>query len=376
METTHSDDCVSKFLKELLEIGGLYTVDDTPDKFIRNRVSGEVERVTNGDKNSPLAIYGTYNPEALILNPFSEGEARSTQSSWFFNNINICLAMNVYAMMQKLIELGISQNKQSKDTKKKSDTDDSMLDMKLVNILAPVAKDIDEKVLQELKTISKPRSNFFMIFYNKKTSCTEITSILTSAVKKKAFDSKSVRNKTWTILETLLLKLLGTDDINDFLYKPKTSMCRIFEGFAFTLVKVYSRLNEYAPLLLDKEFNTTNLESHLNYFEQYAKTAYWCHGAMVFEERKQAPQSPQSMLPAMTNIPITSTVPGYNATMAAMNGGMTPPLGVASTVPGMTPAVSAPAMTPALGVIPGLGNFMAQQTPVSDMVNSNPFSKI
>lgn len=374
METTHSDDCVSKFLKELLEIGGLYTVDDTPDKFIRNRVSGEVERVTSGDKNSPLAIYGTYNPEALILNPFSEGEARSTQSSWFFNNINICLAMNVYAMMQKLIELGIAQNKQTKDSKKKSE--DDMLDMKLVNILAPVAKDIDEKVLQELKTVSKPRSNFFMIFYNKKTACTEITSILTSAVKKKAFDSKSVRNKTWTILETLLLKLLGTEDISDFLYKPKTSMCRIFEGFAFTLVKVYSRLNEYAPLLLDKEFNTTNLESHLNYFEQYAKTAYWCHGAMVFEERKQAPQSPQSMLPVMnSNMPV-STVPGYNATMTALQGGVTPPVGMTSTVPGMTP-VATPSMTPPMmGVMPGLGAYMAQPTPVSDMVNSNPFSKI
>lgn len=372
METTHSDDCVSKFLKELLEIGGLYTVDDTPDKFIRNRVSGEVERVTSGDKNSPLAVYGTYNPEALILNPFSEGEARTTQSSWFFNNINICLAMNVYAMMQKLIELGIVQNKQTKDSKKKSE-EDSMLDMKLVNILAPVTKDIDEKVLQELKTVSKPRSNFFMIFYNKKTACTEITSILTSAVKKKAFDSKSVRNKTWTILETLLLKLLGTDDINDFLYKPKTSMCRIFEGFAFTLTKVYSRLNEYAPLLLNKEFNTTNLESHLNYFEQYAKTAYWCHGAMVFEERKQAPQSPQSMLPTMTNLPVTSTVPGYNAVM----GGMTPPVNLPGAMPAMTPPVNTPGMTPPmLGVIPGLGNMMAQPTPVADMVNSNPFSKI
>lgn len=375
METTHSDEHVSKFLKALLEIGGLYVVDDTPDKFIRNKVSGEVERISSGDKNAPLAIYGTYNGEALILNPFSEGESRSTQASWFFNNINICLAMNVLAMMTKLVELGVSQNKTT--TKKKDAPDEPMLDMKIVNLLSSVAKDIDEKVLQELKIISKPCSNFFMIYYNKKTACTEVTSILTSEAKKKAFDSKTIRNKTWTILETLLMKLLGATDMEEFLYKPKTAMCRIFEGFSFTLTKVYSRLNEYAPLLIGKEFNTVELESHLRYFEQYAKTAYWCHGAMVFEERKHAPQAPQQPMP-VTMMP-ASTMPGYN--QPVLSGApqmLTPPVNMPGAM--NTPVMPMPGVMPPTQMMPAMPNIplctQGPATPLSDIVNENPFSRI
>lgn len=375
MESTHTDQCVSKFLKELLEIGGLYTVDDTPDKFIRNRVTGEVERAMSGDKNLPLAIYGTYNADSLILNPFSEGEAKSTQASWFFSNTNICLAMNILAMMTKLLEIGVNQNKTGKDAKGKKDSEEPMLDMKLVDLLAPVAKDIDEKILQELKTISKPSSNFFMVFYNKKTACTEVTSILTSDVKKKAFDSKSVRNKTWTVLETLLLRLLSTDDLSEFLYKPKTSMCRVFEGFSFVLTKVYSRLNEYSSLLIGKEFNTVNLESHLSYFEQYAKTAYWCHGAMVFEDRKNAPQMPQTANLPMNTVPV-STVPGYNNLTPAVGvPGMTPMM-----TPGMTPPVSIPGMMPAPMIptaMPMVPIYAPQPTAnTNDVVNENPFSRV
>ena len=365
MEATHSDECVSKFLAGLIELGGLYTVDDTPDKFIRSRVTNEVERVTTETKSQPLAIYGTYNPDALIINPFSEGESKSVQSTKFFQDTNICLAMNILAMVKKLIEIGVEENK--KDTKKKG-AESSGVDMKIVDLLSPVVKDIDEKVLQELKTISKPVTNFFMIYYNKKTSCTEVTSILTSEVKKKAFDSKSVRNKTWTILSTLLLKLLAADDLDEFTYKPKTNTCKVFEGFAFTMVKIYSRLNEYSQELLGKAFDTTALESHLNYFEQYARTAYWCHGAMVFDENRQkAPTVQQNVFPvspvapALAPLPTVQTLPQIGQPMM--------PVGVP-----MMPVMPMAGLPQLYGQTLPIQNV--RPTPPQDLVAPNPFSKI
>lgn len=373
MEATHSDECVSKFLAGLIELGGLYTVDDTPDRFIRSRVTNEVVRINTESKSQPLAIYGTYNPDALIINPFSEGEAKSVQATKFFQDTNICLAMNILAMVKKLVELCIQENTATNTKNKKQDAAPA-LDLKLVNLISPVAKDVDEKVLQELKTISKPVTNFFMIYYNKKSGCTEVTSILTSEVKKKAFDSKSVRNKTWTILETLLLRLLGTDDLAEFLYKPKTNTCRVFEGFAFTMVKLYSRLNEYSRLLIDKDFDTTTLESHLNYFEQYAKTAYWCHGAMVFDEtRQKAPTISQ-------NMPMSPITPA-SLPIAPVATPMTPMATPIAAVPQPVMPIGMPVMP--VMPMPQMGNIYGQNTlqiantrPDVQVVAENPFAKI
>lgn len=377
---TRSDECVSNFLADLLEIGGLYKVDrNTPDKFIRNQVTGEVERVTNETKSSPLAIYGTYNPDALIINPFSEGESTSVQSTWLFSKLNCCLAMNILAMVTKLLQLGIAEapapkKKTSSKTTIQDITTDSTLDLKLVNLLSPVVKDIDEKMLTELKLISKPVSNFFTLYFNKKTGCSEATSILVSEVKKKQFDSKSVRSKTWTVLETLLLGILGTkDDLSEFIYRPKTSTCRVFEGFSHLLVKIYSRLNEYSQLLIGKTFDTCELESHLTYFEKYAKLAAWCHSPMVFDDQKN-----NNNVTPLTQL--TTPIPVPNP-MNPMNSMQPIPVNPMQPMP-MNP------MQPTMQPVPMVGYaspmpmqpinqmYNPQPQPADGLVADNPFSKI
>lgn len=353
MEATHCDESISQFLAGLIELGGLHKVDQTPDKFIRLIETNEVVRHNTDSASQPLAIYGTYNKDAIIINPFSEGEAKTVQATWFFSNTNTQLAMNIQAMMIKLVQLAIEANKN------KGKKVESNLDLKILNLISdPIMKDVDERVLSELKTISKPVSNLFMIYYNKKTSCTEVTSILTSEVKKKAFDSKSVRVKTWTILTKLLLGLLGAqEDLEEFTYKPQTNTCRVFEGLAHVLVNIYARLKEYSPLLIGKAFDTTQLESHLNYFEPYAKTACWCHGAMVFEDKQKAPTMPTAPVPQMPVI--APLAPPLIPPMAAQ------PMPVAAPMPGMMP--------PPMGVQPYGVRVPGMQ---DNIVAPNPFSKI
>lgn len=379
---SRSDECVSNFLADILEIGGLYKVDrNTPDKFIRNQVTGEVERVTNETKSSPLAIYGTYNPDAIIINPFSEGESTSVQATWFFSKMNCCLAMNILAMVTKLLQLGIAEapapKKKSSKTTIQDITTDSTLDLKLVNLLSPVVKDIDEKMLTELKLISKPVSNFFTLYFNKKTGCSEATSILVSEVKKKQFDSKSVRSKTWTVLETLLLGVLGTkDDLSEFIYKPVTSTCRVFEGFSHLLVKIYSRLNEYSQLLIGKTFDTCELESHLTYFEKYAKLASWCHGPLVFDD----PKNDNNATPLAQ---LTTPMPVPNP-MNPMNPIPVNPMPVNPMAPmpinPMQPVMQPIGQVPMMGYASPVGmqpvNQVYSPQPADGLVNDNPFSKI
>ena len=378
---TRSDECVSNFLADLLEIGGLYKVDrNTPDKFIRNQVTGEVERVTNETKSSPLAIYGTYNPDALIINPFSEGESTSVQATWFFSKMNCCLAMNILAMVTKLLQLGIAEapapkKKTSSKTTIQDITTDSTLDLKLVNLLSPVVKDIDEKMLTELKLISKPVSNFFTLYFNKKTGCSEATSILVSEVKKKQFDSKSVRSKTWTVLETLLLGILGTkDDLSEFIYKPVTSTCRVFEGFSHLLVKIYSRLNEYSQLLIGKTFDTCELESHLTYFEKYAKLASWCHGPMIFDDQKATTTTPLTQM--TTPMPVPAN-PIYNPMNPMQPIPVNPmqPMPMNPMQPTMQP-VSMVGYASPMPMQPINQMYNPQPQPADGLVADNPFSKI
>lgn len=374
---SYADECVSNFLADLLEIGGLYKVDrNTPDKFIRNQVTGEVERVTSETKSSPLAIYGTYNSDALIINPFSEGESTSVQATWFFSKMNCCLAMNILAMVTKLLQLGIAEapapkKKTSSKTTIQDITTDSTLDLKLVNLLSPVVKDIDEKMLTELKLISKPVSNFFTLYFNKKTGCSEATSILVSEVKKKQFDSKSVRSKTWTVLETLLLGILGVkDDLSEFIYKPKTSTCRVFEGFSHLLVKIYSRLSEYSSLLIGKTFDTCALESHLTYFEKYAKLASWCHSPMVFDD-------PKNTTTPLTQLTTPMPVPNP---MNPMNPMQPIPVNPMQPMPMMNPMQPTMQPMPMVGYASPVGmqpiNQACNPQPADGLVAQNPFSKI
>ena len=79
---TFSDEDISNFLTELLELGGSNEVDRNSEKFIRNVATNEVEEISQGSKSKKLAIYGTQARDVVIVNPFADGDL-GNQDNWF-----------------------------------------------------------------------------------------------------------------------------------------------------------------------------------------------------------------------------------------------------------------------------------------------------
>ena len=75
VQVTESD--VSACLKALIELGNVNTVDDSPDKFIRSKNGDVVTLQVENNVSRPLAIFGTRSADALVVNPFSEGDSES-----------------------------------------------------------------------------------------------------------------------------------------------------------------------------------------------------------------------------------------------------------------------------------------------------------
>lgn len=311
METTQfSDSDISAFLADVIELGGINTVDNSPDKIIRLKTDGSPEELTVDGENKPLAIYGTRSEDAIIINPFSEGESESIRNSWFYLNRNVVLSGILIRMMKALIKAGADSHKKSVKEQP------SLTVIKLIEGDVDV---IDDKMVKEFASISRKISGFVTIHYNKSTGKGELKSVVFNQVQRKAYPG--IRKASWPVFENLMAALLGTHDLSDFDYKPKTIGIPVFESFVNILVAVYKRLIPSWELVADLTSPVDKigeLESHLKYLPQYYAKAKYSVG-ITPASRTPAPWAPTpTAVPSMqvdrsAPVPIT---PGAVPTMA------------------------------------------------------------
>ena len=271
MDGTCTTQDVSNFLKMLIELGDAYQIDDSPDKLIWNKVTNQPEQITLDGRNYPIAIYGTMSKEAMIVNPFAEGESKSVRTSWFYRTASDGVAVIIVGIMDRLIKIAVEDGKRSK-----KDREEKHTDLTAIKLMTNYVKQIDEKMSKELSTITKKIDDFFSIAYNTTTKQGEIRCLLFNPAQRKAFSS--VRVKTWEVFEGLFLAILNTTSLNSFDYKPTVIGAPAFESFANILVHIYEVLQEPAKLIgcnIDPK-TITSLRSHLKYFPQYYDNAKWC----------------------------------------------------------------------------------------------------
>ena len=118
MEDKFTDADISNFLKGLLELGDINTVDDSPDKYIRTK-SGDQETLSVDGVKKPLAIYGTRAEDAIIINPLAEGESGAERNAWFYGNRKMVLAAMIKTIIAKALAVGAASH-----ARKKTDKDD------------------------------------------------------------------------------------------------------------------------------------------------------------------------------------------------------------------------------------------------------------
>lgn len=372
MSTQFSDNDVSSFLKGLIELGGGNVVDDSPDKYIRMKSDNKPVTLSADGRNVPLAIYGTKATDAIIINPFSEGDTDSTKQAWFYSSRNIVLSALIVKIMKTLLTVGAASHKKKKDEEPAS--------MEAIKWISKYVTEIDEKMVKEFDTISKELHNFMNIHYNKGTKRGEVKCVIFTQNQRKAFPS--VRAKTWGVFEGILSDILGISELGELDYIPETLGIPAFESFAHILVNIYERLQE-ALKLIGREDNVAALKSHLKYLPDYFARAKWCATptAVVPQQQVMVP-APTVQTPSMYGAMPGAGVPVVTPAPTIVPWGQQ----IGSPVPAPTMApyayvntgyAAVPTQMPAPAFNNGysMGMNGAQTIPMPKPKSSNPFSK-
>ena len=349
-------------LKALIEIGGANTVDDSPDKFIRDKKGEVVTLKVENNVYRPLAIFGTKSADALIVNPFSEGDSESSRNVWFFRTRRVVLSGYVAAIIKKLLTIGVKAN--GKPAKKGKEVEDPTEDPLVTKLLMNNIEEIDANMVKEFDKISQDLENFFSVYYNKTNKRTEVNCVLVNVAQRKQFGV--VRAKTWNVLESLLLKILSVSDLKELVYTPTTVGIPVFESFVMALVDIYKRIKEPLKILDLTLPQLGELESHLKYLAAYYTKVKWCVSSTV------VPVQPaqQAAVPWVANIPNTPVVPLATVPNAGVLPGMN--VGVPMVTAGMTPVLVVSTF-PAMGVpqTMGLGYGMVPNVQMPTGVNTS-----
>lgn len=332
-----TDEDISTFLKNQLEATGLFKVDNSPDKFIRMVIDGKEEDVStiNDSKGvaHPLAIYGSKNGDAVIINPLAEGESGKATQSWWYKTLNTTLAKTLKDILVYLINEVVADDPVKNTNAKKKDKNLKKLDLKAMKYLSNTT-DIDAKTLKELNSIiASDLTSFFGIFYNKTAKSSELKCTVFSETRRKGHSS--IRTKTWKVLESLILAVLNVKSIDEFTTAATTSGAPVFDSYTHTFVKVLAALQEPAELAGIAIRNVNELQSSINYIPQYHARAKWCltvePKAADEKSNGQAPFKAPKLTPITSVAPANFEAPKLNAPVQAASNWRAPSITPAPT---------------------------------------------
>lgn len=364
MDTNFTDADISLFLKLVIELGGGNIVDDSPDKYVRLASTGKLETLTVEGRAMPLAIYGTRATDAIIINPFAEGESDSSKNMWFYASRNVILSSLIIAIMRKLLTVG------AETTNKRKGDKDGDPDNRAIGLLSKHILNIDDKTVKEFDSITKSFKDFFIIYYNKTTRQGEATCFVFNEMQRKAYPN--VRVKSWEVFSGLLLDVLNVSDLSEFNYVPTMQGIPVLESFANILVTIYEHMEEALKLIDRPVSNTGTIRSHLKYLAQYAAKSRWCTGPQMATAAPMGMPTPFQPLPSMLPqaMPYGSMgLPGMG--LPGMQTGLLPMSPMSMTLNGGVPAGS-------YGVIGGMPAPQMTGQAMNPSVNpsfANPFSR-
>lgn len=301
---------VKAFLKEIVEFGDAYIVDE--QSYVIAKVKNEKVPFKGPDGTTKfLTIYDPMqqNTDVLVFNPFVEGLDETLDKQWFYMSKSLSLAGITYRIMEAIIKHVIS----AKDKKSTEDLGTGMASL----IANYVSMDgIDTKLLLELDIIVKNMGKFFNIFYSRKdnSSCRLNVGIFEENFRN-SFGSK-VRKRSWTVFEKIMGDILGTTNPKEeFKHLAQVAGCPHLDSYMRTYTHILKKMKKYWHLqnktvnLKSLEKHTENLGLYYNIARHYAGPAARTNttpGACATPPAPATPpwQTPQSpAFPGLTNQP-------------------------------------------------------------------------
>lgn len=260
------NDDITNFIAQTIEVGGLYNVTADKDKFIMADDKPVTMKLSEDDQARPLAVYGTMNSDAYIINPFNEGEASASISNWYYSTRNLSLGAIMVKTIIRILEAGYrAHGKGAKEEKG---------DALCAKYLGKYTSKIDEKMLKEFTSLSNSLQEFCSIFYNKsKRTCTFNCLIFKKSARE---HYTNIRKGSWEVFEHITKAVLDCKGVEDFDYTPENLNIPVFESFINIYVELLRRLEKPAMLVDIDLSNWKTIKEYLPYIDSYYQQAKWC----------------------------------------------------------------------------------------------------
>ena len=383
MSQAFTDQDITNFLTDMLEIGGTMKVDSGPDKFIRLKNNQEIITLAVNGVPKPLAVFGTKSSEAVIINPFAEGSTTASQNAWFYSNRTRMISIMLISIITKMLEYV------AKGKKKKTDDEPNMLIVEYVSKYAPK---ITDATIKDFNTVSKDSLTFMNIFYNKKNKTCEVKLLPFSQKQQTAFSGVSANS--WDIFRNLILDILKISEPSELSYTAQMMGAPNMEAFSHVFTDIYERMMPFFDIIgVEHTVDINGLKAHLKYLPQYHARAKWCMSLMPTATNDTAPvqqtviPTPNMAMPtqmSMANMPFSNNMGMPMIPQQAMIPGMNPMMG---GMPSMFPNGMGMPMIPQQAIVPipqqtmmpggGMLPQQAVQAPMPDYATrtGNPFAR-
>ena len=297
---------ISKFLKNMLELGGFMIVHENGTISYSNKPDDPIMMKVKGDNEPrPLVVYRVQTdlPKAIIINPFVEPVGKDpTDKIWFYNTTNSFHAI-VFARILEYLFTNVIKAANG------GEVDDPNLvhvlsgivnsaDAKTEKEFAKIVKELpefkdglDEGMLNEITLITdSPRpKDFITISRSKQERKTILTTFLYNQENdlKKKFGNK-IRKKTWALVEKLFQEIYATENIYDPIFVETTDQkrCPSFITYAKVLINSWNKFIPYLQYIYgesgaEEQINKIIfLESMLHKLDDLSGIAHWARGCI------------------------------------------------------------------------------------------------
>lgn len=284
---------ITNFLKQIIEIGGVYKVDDKA--MVLFQESGEPAMLQNAQGTpTPLSVFyaDQVTPGTIIINPFAEGVAASREIEWFYLGRSQTISQVLVRIMHRMLVLTLPENADTEEIKALSATQ--------VALLSPLADKSDKKMLEELAIIGKDSLPFFNLHYvARKATVYARAGIFEEATRK---EFPKIRKKTWPILMELAKAILGTDDLkSEYVAVSTQAGCGRLYAYCQVFAKLIKQLMPYWDFAMLPVPDLEQLIRHVSMIPLYYTRAKNVITPILTEQKSAASTgtTPWSAMPTM-----------------------------------------------------------------------------
>lgn len=244
-----------KFLKTLIETGGMLQLDDDGTVLVTS--TGQQMTYPYSDLAQPIRIYktGQQTGNYVVCNPLEASLNPSQVVQWYYDSRMTELQVIVKVLMIKTIEMG-------------TETDpDKEIPYEVSELISGIQSSLNRKMVDELGLIKN--DDLIRMYYSRTNRTAQFQSSIFEDSYIEQLGAK-VRKGTWPVLQDLLCRLLGTQDlVADYMHKATNLGMPMAEAKITLFVKAFVQLAPLLKSVLDIEVDVDTLVNGLTNLVEY-----------------------------------------------------------------------------------------------------------